>query len=140
MPHTPTPLPTPLILAVPPVVVAATAGLGAIFLNAFNLPLHRVEMLTAGAIAIIAGIISMIPIIAAARKKRPDALAIAALLAIGLRLVLMLIGTLLALGPGWSLSQFPLILWILAFYFPLLVAETTTITRMLKPQITDDGS
>lgn len=118
--------PATVLLSMPVLAVLLTALIGFIVTASFGLKFYGREMIAAGVVAVVGGMISALPVAACWRK---DALKIAqaALMGIALRVGTILLGTFLALGPGWALAKMPLTYWTLAMYFPLLAAETGVI-------------
>lgn len=118
--------PATVLLSSPILCVLATALVGFVVTASFGVKYYGREMIAAGIVAIVGGMISALPV---AMSWRRDALRIAqcALMGIALRVGTILLGTFLALGPGWALAKMPLTYWTLAMYFPLLAAETCVI-------------
>lgn len=118
--------PATVLLSIPVVAVLATVACGFLITASFGLNFFGREAFAASVVAIVGGVLSALPV---AMSWRKDALRIAqcALVGIGLRLGTILLGTFMAMGPGWSLAKMPLAYWTLAMYFPLLAAETGVI-------------
>ncbi len=115
--------PATVLVSVPFLAVGVTALIGYVVTMSFGISFYFREMLAAGIVAIVGGILSGLPV---ALSWRKDALKIAqmSLLGMALRVGTILAGTFLALGPGWALAKMPLTYWTLGMYFPLLAAET----------------
>jgi hypothetical protein len=58
-------------------------------------------------------------------KKGVLAIIQATMFSMVIRCGVILMGLMLAFGPGWNLAKMPLVLWALCCYFPLLIVETT---------------
>lgn len=118
----PSVLPTATLLLATPLAVALTTVVGCGLLWVLGQGLHPREMTASALVSIVAGLLAVVPMVAALPK--PDAMPQAALASIGIRVAVVLGGVVLALGPAWHLQREPLVFWILGYYFPLLAAET----------------
>jgi hypothetical protein len=83
-------------------------------------------MLAAAIINIVGGTFAALPLLKL-MKRGAAAIAVAGLMSIAVRCGMILGGLVLAFGPGWGLEKMPAVYWVLAFYFPLLIAETTMV-------------
>ena len=54
------------------------------------------------------------------------------MVAMALRVVFLVLGLILALGPGWKLSAAPLAIWIGVCYVALLIAESTATAWVVR--------
>jgi hypothetical protein len=120
-----------LTLLVAPLTVLLTLLLGWLLLTTLAIPLHTREMLAAALLNVLAGIAACLPL-ALAIKRGTIAIARAGLIAIALRMGLVLLALLAALAPAWHLDHTPLIAWVIAFYFPLLIAETALVAWLVN--------
>lgn len=121
-----------VLLGATPVAVGAAMALGYLVIASLGTPVFGREMLAAGAVALVAGWASSVPLLLAMRSGNGAKMPTAALLGAGLRVLLMLTGTLLLLGPGFGLARFPAVLWALGFYLPLLAADTAVVAWVLR--------
>jgi hypothetical protein len=115
--------PRMLLLVASPVSVLVTALVGWVVLKSMALPLHGHEMIGAAIINILGGTLAALPLFFM-MKRGAIAIAQSGLMGIVVRCSVILGGLVLAFGPGWGLEKMPLVYWVLAFYFPLLIAET----------------
>jgi hypothetical protein len=124
-------IPALLALIAAPATVLLTMLLAWILLTALAIPLHSREMLTAALINILGGIASALPLLIR-MKRGAAALAVAGLIAIGIRMGVVLLALLIACAPTWHFDRTPLLLWALAFYFPLLITETALVAWLIN--------
>jgi hypothetical protein len=115
--------PRMILLAVSPVSIALTMFIGWVILKSIGQPLYGHEMLAAALINVVGGTLAALPLFFK-MKYGTVAIAQAGLMGIVVRCSTILGGLLLAFGPGWGLDKMPVVYWVLAFYFPLLIAET----------------
>ena len=110
------------------IAVAAPIGIGAVVVpgwlvtHSFNLDYQR-EMWAAALLSLVAGVLAVVPLLLYV-VRGPTSIVRCMLLVIPLRVVLMLAGLVLAIGPGWHLALVPLVLWMAACYVALLIAES----------------
>lgn len=115
--------PRAILMLASPVAVGVTMLVGWVLLTSLALPLYGREMFTAGLLNVLGGTLAALPLFFRMHKGA-IAIAQSGLLGIAIRCVAILGGLLLAFGPGWNLAKMPLVYWVLAGYFPLLIAET----------------
>jgi hypothetical protein len=123
--------PALITLTAAPITVLLTMLLAWFLLKTLAIPLHAPEMLAAALINGLAGIAAALPLLLR-MKRGAIALAQAGLIAIGIRMGLVLLGLIAAIAPAWHLDREPLILWVIAFYFPLLITESTLVAWLIK--------
>ena len=106
-----------------PVGVGVVCVLGLLVMRSFNLMSYGPELVAAAIISVIAGFFAVLPLLVGIRS---GAIAVVRLtmLAMILRMGLVLIGLVFACGPGWRLHPGPLVLWALACYIGLMIAES----------------
>jgi hypothetical protein len=85
---------------------------------------YESEMLGAGIVNVAGAVLSALPVLML-MKRGVLGIMQASLLSMMVRCGVILLGLLLALGPGWGLAKMPLAIWTLCCYFPLLMTETT---------------
>ncbi len=118
--------PGTMTLIAAPVTVAVTMIAGWIFLTSLAMPTYVHEMMAAGAVNTVGGVLAALPLFFL-MKRGTQAIAQAALLGIALRCACTLMALMLAMGPGWGLSRMALVYWVLGGYFPLLMVETAVV-------------
>lgn len=116
------------------VIILVVLGLGWASMGHWSSQPHQavVAMIFAGLVCLVMAIVSLIPIVWAANRKR-QWLGEACLAATGIRMLLTLFGAILVYGlaiePG---QQVVFALWTVGFYLILLVWETITALRIAK--------
>ena len=115
--------PRVLLLLASPLAVGITTLLGWVLLTSLARPVFAREMFAAGIINIVGGTLAALPLFFM-MSRGAIAIAKGGLMGITIRVMTILGGLLLAFGPGWGLDKMPLVYWVLAGYFPLLMAET----------------
>lgn len=118
--------PRAILLLAAPVSVLVTMAIGWVLLKSMGVRVYASEMLAASIINIIGGTLAALPLFFW-MKRGAIAIAQAGLLGIAIRCGAILGGLVLAFGPGWGLAKMPVAYWTLAFYFPLLIAETAMV-------------
>ncbi len=118
--------PAMITLIVAPATVLVTMLAGWIILTSFAIPVHIPEMIAGGIVNAVGGMLAAIPLFLL-MKRGAQAIAQAALLGIAVRCAAILMGLIMALGPGWGLGHMILAYWILGYYFPLLIVETSIV-------------
>ena len=112
-----------------PVAVGVVMALGWVVRTSFSMPLYGHEMIAGGIVNVIGGLVAAVPILIF-MKKGVIAIVQATMLSMVLRCGVILMGLMLAFGPGWQLAKMPLAVWTLCCYFPLLIVETACIAWM----------
>jgi len=115
-----------ITLAASPATVLVVMLVGWVLLTSLGMPLFAKEMVGAAIVITLGGIIASLPIFFL-MKRGAQAIAQGAILGIAVRIGTVLMGLMLAMGPGWGLSKMPLVYWVLAHYFPLLIVETAIV-------------
>jgi hypothetical protein len=118
--------PAMMTLLVAPATVGLTMLLGWLMVRTLGRPLYGNEMVGAAIVNVVGGIAASLPLFIL-MKKGAAAIAQAGILGIALRCSTVLMGVLIAGAPAWGLDRMPLIYWLMAFYFPLLMAETAIV-------------
>ena len=108
-----------------PVTVVVVMLVGWSVLTSFGWPVHEREMLAAGIVNAVGGVVAVLPLV---RWMDHGAVAIvrASLVGIGVRMGAVLVGLWLVSGMG-GVERMALVYWALVFYFPLLAAETAVV-------------
>ena len=115
-----------ITLIAAPVTVALTMLLGWLLLKTAGMPLYASEMF-GGAIAnTLGGAAASLPLFIL-MKKGAQAIAMAGILGIALRVGTVLMAMLVAGAEPWGLQRLVLVYWVMAFYFPLLIVETAVV-------------
>jgi len=114
-----------ITLLAAPVTVLLTMLIGGLILTSFACPLHLPEMIAAGTINALGGLLAALPLVFW-MTRGADAIVRAWMAGTAIRVGVILFGLFVASGSGWALSKMPLISWTLACYFPLLAVEATT--------------
>jgi len=99
--------------------------------TSFTLNFYPSEMLAAGIINGIAGVLAIVPMLLVVGKGTLF-IARTALLATTLRMILVLIGLVLAYGPGWHLQHTPIIAWAGLFYAVMLISEGIAVSWVMR--------
>ncbi|GEM_PF-1683976 len=115
-----------VMLLASPVAVGVVMGLGWVVLTSMGMALYGREMVAGGIVAVVGGTLAALPV-TILMKRGVMAIMQASLLSMMIRCGAILMGLLLAMGPGWALDKMPLAVWSLCFYFPLLIVETSCI-------------
>jgi hypothetical protein len=115
-----------ITLAASPACVLVTMLVGWVLLTSLGMPLFAREMIAGGIVITLGGIMASMPIFLL-MKRGAQAIAQGALLGIAIRIGSILMGLMLAMGPGWGHAKMPLVYWILGYYFPLLIVETAIV-------------
>jgi hypothetical protein len=118
--------PANVTLFAAPVTVSATMLIGYILLTSLGLPLFPHEMLTGATISALGGMLAAIPLFLY-MNKGAQAIAQAGILSIAVRCGMILMGLIFAFSPAWGLARMPLVYWVLAYYFPMLIVETAIV-------------
>jgi hypothetical protein len=115
-----------ITLLASPATVLVVMLVGWVLLTSVGMPVFAKEMVGGGTVITLGGILASLPLFLL-MKRGAQAIAQAAILGIAVRMGSVLMGLLLAMGPGWGLSKMPLVYWVLGFYFPLLIVETAIV-------------
>jgi hypothetical protein len=99
---------------------------GFVLVKSVGLPLYGKEMVGGAIVSILGGILAALPVFLL-MKRGAQAIAQGAIFGIAVRIGSILLGLMLAMGPGWGLERMPLVYWVLGFYFPLLMVETAIV-------------
>jgi len=104
-----------------PVVVGMVMLVGWLLLFFWGWPVHEREMLAAGFVNAVGGVLAVLPLV---KWMEYGAIAIvrAAMVGIGVRMGVVLVGLWLVSGLG-GMERMVLVYWVLVFYFPMLAAE-----------------
>jgi len=121
-----------LLLLCAPLSILTTMAVGSVVCQGWFGPWWSREMFVAGMVSLATGIIAILPLIQGIMQNNDEKLAQKALLAVFFRPILALFGTFLVSAPGFGLTRFAVICWMLAYYFPLLATETAITARILK--------
>ena len=113
-------------LLVAPITVALTMVTAWVLLTTVGASVFAREMVAAGIVNTIGGVFASIPLFIL-MKKGTAAIAQAGILGIALRIGSILMGTMIAGAQAWQMHTMPLVYWVMAFYFPLLMVETGVI-------------
>ena len=112
-----------ITLLAAPATVLLTMLIGWFVLRTAGMPVYAGEMI-GGAIAnILGGVAASLPLFIL-MKKGAAAIAQAGILGIAMRCGTVVLGIMIAGAPAWGLSRMPLVYWVMAYYFPLMIAET----------------
>lgn len=115
-----------ITLLAAPAAVLVSMLVGWLILTTAGLPLYGREMIGAAIVNTVGGIVAALPVFIL-MKRGAAAIAQAAILGIAVRCGSVLMGLLAAGAPAWGLDRMPLVWWVIGFYFPMLIAETTVI-------------
>jgi hypothetical protein len=115
--------PANIVLFAAPVTVAIVMGLAWVVLKSVGLPLYMNEMVAAGIVSTVGGMLASVPLFVL-MGKGAQMIAKAGILAIAVRCSMVLFGMVLAMQPAWGLAKMPFVYWVLGFYFPMLIVET----------------
>src|SRR4051812_48294733 len=113
-----------------PLAIAGVVLIGLLVSKSFNIG-YRGEMIAAAVVSLAAALIAVAPLIALMGRGVVAILRLT-MLATLLRVIVMLIGLYLAMGPGWKLSLMPLVIWSGSCYFAMLVAESAATAWVVK--------
>jgi hypothetical protein len=108
---------------VPAISVVLACILGLVVLTSLGVSSYLPEMTAAAVINALGGLMSVGALIMVA-EKGAAAIARTAMAGTAIRIAGVLMGTLMAMGPGWGLQNKPLLYWVLNLYFVMLVAES----------------
>lgn len=120
-----------ITLLAAPMTVLLTMLLGWVVLKTAAMPLYAPEMFAAALINALAGMAASLPLLMW-MKRGAVALAQAGMIAIGIRMCVVLIALLVACAPAWQFDRMPLIVWVIAFYFPLLIVESALVAWLIN--------
>lgn len=123
--------PAALTVTAAPVCVGLTALAGYVLLTSLGMPLFARELLAAAIISIVGGVAAALPL-AIWSKRGAAAIARAGIVGIFIRCGLVLMGLVLAMGPGWALAHTPLVYWVVVFYFPMMIVETAAVALLCQ--------
>lgn len=112
-----------MLIISPALAVAATGIVGGTILHTLGLPIHAYEMVASFIVNGVGGLLAVAMLIVV-MNKGTAVIARVALLGTTLRMGGVLMGTLMALGPGWGMQKMPLMYWILVGYMVLLASES----------------
>jgi len=115
-----------ITLVASPLTVLATMLAGFVLVTSAGIPLFPREMLGAAIVNTVGGILAALPLFLL-MKRGAQAIAQGAIFGVAVRIASILLGLILAMGPGWHLDRMPLVYWVLAYYFPLLIVETSIV-------------
>jgi hypothetical protein len=108
---------------VPAVSVTLACIVGLVVLTSFGIAAYLPEMTAGAVINAFGGLLSVGALIMVA-DKGASAIARTAMAGTAIRIVGVLMGTIMAMGPGWGLQNKPLLYWVLNLYFVMLIAES----------------
>lgn len=114
-----------------PLGIAVVVVMGMVVTHSFNWTGHEREMWAAAVISLVAGLLAVLPMLV---WMGHGAIAIVRLTMVAtvLRMMLLVLGLVLALGPGWKLSAAPLALWTAGCYVALLIAESSATAWVVR--------
>ena len=120
-----------VLLLAAPLSMGAAMGVGIVVLVGAGATAHSREMLAAGALNTVAGMLAMLPAVHMLRHGA-GRLAMGALAATGIRMVVVLGGALLLPLPGWAMDRTWLLGFVVAFYLVVLLTESAGTTWVLR--------
>jgi hypothetical protein len=115
-----------ITLIASPATVLVTMLAGWVILTSLGQPVFAKEMLGGAIVITLGGVLASMPVFLL-MKRGAQAIAQGAILGIAIRIGSVLMGLMLAMGPGWGLAKMPLVYWVLGYYFPLLIVETAIV-------------
>ncbi len=107
----------------PAVSIAMACLLGLVMLTSFGIASFLPEMTAAAVVNTLGGIMS-IGVLLMVADKGAAVISRTALMATAIRMAGVLMGSLMAMGPGWGLHTKPLLFWVLCLYFVMLITES----------------
>jgi hypothetical protein len=105
-----------------PLGVGIVLALGLVICKSFNIG-YRGEMWAAAIVSLVAGTIAVLPLLILMHRGLIVIVRMT-MAATAIRVVVMVVGMYLAMGPGWKLSLMPLVVWTMGCYFAMLIAES----------------
>jgi hypothetical protein len=118
--------PGTVTLIAAPVTVIVTMVAGWVLLTSLGSPVYVREMIGAGIVNALGGMLASVPLFLLMRKGA-QAIAQAGILAIAVRCGAILMGMILAMSPAWGMNKMPLVYWMMGCYFPMLMVETAVV-------------